>query len=122
MRLLVMPGLIAVTGFHRRDDMHQAGMVAAGGKHLGDDILLADVVLGDVLDGQASRAGQFGGTLAHPVTQRLGKSRVVEDADLPRRKKGRHSLRVAGPRQRAGDNHPVVAGQYPGEPFAVTLR
>src|SRR5262245_57679055 len=64
----------------------------------------------------------LGGTLAHAVTQRLGKSRVVEDADLPRRKKGRHSLRVASPRQRAGDDNPVVAGQHPREPFAVTLR
>ncbi len=54
MRLLVVPGLVAVAGFHRRDDMHQAGMVAANGKHLGDDVLLADVVLGKVFDGNAS--------------------------------------------------------------------
>ena len=41
MRLLVVPGLVAVAGFHCRDDMHQAGMVAADGKHLGDDGFLA---------------------------------------------------------------------------------
>src|SRR5439155_22465966 len=28
MRVLVMPGLVGVAGFHRRDDMHQAGTVA----------------------------------------------------------------------------------------------
>ena len=31
--------------------MDQAGMVAAHGKHPGDDVLLADVVLGNVFDG-----------------------------------------------------------------------
>ena len=49
-RRLVMPGLIAVTGFHRRYHMHQAGMLAALFQHLGDDLLLADVTLGDMLD------------------------------------------------------------------------
>ena len=33
---LVMPGLVALTGFHRRNDMHQARMIAAPLKHLGD--------------------------------------------------------------------------------------
>jgi hypothetical protein len=47
----VMPGLVGVAGFHRRDDMHQAGTVAADDKHPGDDVLLADVVLGNVFDG-----------------------------------------------------------------------
>ena len=37
MRAFVVPGLVAVTGFHRRDDMHQAGMVATDGKDLADD-------------------------------------------------------------------------------------
>ena len=32
MRVLVMPGLVGVAGFHRRDDMHQAGTVAADDK------------------------------------------------------------------------------------------
>jgi len=36
--------------------------------------------------------------------------------------KSRHSLRVTGSRQRAGDDHPVIAGEHPGEALAVTLR
>jgi len=44
MRALVVPGLVAVTGFHRRDDMDEAGMIATDGKHLGDNVLLADMV------------------------------------------------------------------------------
>ena len=40
-------------------------------------------------------------------------TRIVEDPDLPRRKKSRHSLRVTGPRQRAGDDDPIIAGEHP---------
>ena len=122
MRVLVMPGLVGVAGFHRRDDMHQAGTVAADDKHPGDDVLLADVVLGNVFDGNASGTRQLGGALAYSIAKWFGKSRVVEDPDLPRRKKSRHSLRVTGSRQRAGDDDPVIAGEHPGEALAVTLR
>ena len=122
MRLFVVPGLVGVAGFHRRDDMDQAGMVAAYGKYLGDDVFLANVLLGNVFDGDASRTGQFGSAVAHAITKRFGKSRIVEDPDLPGRKKSRHSLRVTGSRQRAGDDDPVVAGEHPGEALAVTLR
>ena len=121
MRLFVVPGLVGVAGFHRRDDMDQAGMVAAHGKYLGDDVFLANVLLGNVFDGDASRTGQFGSTVAHAITKRFGKSRIVEDPDLPRRKKPHHPLRIAGPGQRAGDDDPVVAGEHPGEAPAVTL-
>src|SRR5580704_8759552 len=92
MGLLAVPGLVGGTGFHRRDDMHQAGMVAACGQHLGNHLLLADVAVGNVLDGNAGSRSQLGGALAHTVTKRLGKSRIVEDADLPRRQKCRHPL------------------------------
>jgi hypothetical protein len=122
MRLFVVPGLVGVAGFHRRDDMDQAGMVAAHGKYLGDDVFLANVLLGNVFDGDASRTGQFGSAVAHAITKRFGKSRIVEDPDLPRRKKPHHPLRIAGPGQRAGDDDPVVAGEHPGEALAVTLR
>src|SRR6266567_2795689 len=122
MRLLVVPGLVGVAGFHRRDDMHQAGGVAADGEQLGDDVFLADMVFDNVFDGNASRTGQLGSAGAHAITKRLGKSRIVEDPDLSRRQKPRHSLRIAGPGQRAGDDDPVVAGEHPGEALAVTLR
>src|SRR5262249_17982316 len=48
--------------------------------------------------------------------------RIVEDADLPRRQKCRHSLRITGPWQRAGDDDAVVAGEHPGEALTVTIR
>jgi hypothetical protein len=122
MGAFVVPGLIAVAGFHCRDDMHQAGMVAAAGEHLGDDVLLADVALGNVLDGHAGGTGQVGGALAHTITERFGKPRIVEDRYLPGREKCRHSPRIAGPRQCASDDDPVVTGEHPGEALAVALR
>src|SRR6202007_2614546 len=122
MRLFVVPGLVGVAGFHRRDDMDQAGMVPAYGKYLGDDVFLANLLLGNVFYADASRTGQFGSAVAHAITKRCGKSRIVEDPDLPRRKKPHHTLRIAGPGQRAGDDDPVVAGKHPGEALAVTLR
>src|SRR3984957_14210510 len=70
----------------------------------------------------ASGTRQLGGALAHSIAKRFGKSRIVEDPDLPRRKKSRHSFRVTGSRQRAGDDDPVIAGEHPGEALAVTLR
>src|SRR6516225_6018290 len=122
MRALVVPGLVAVTGFHRRDDMHQAGMIATEGKHLGDDVLLADMVLGKMFDGDASSTGQLSSSFADAIAKRFGKSRIVEDADLARRQKCRHSLGIAGPQKRAGDDDPIIAGEHPSETLAVPLR
>jgi hypothetical protein len=98
------------------------GSFAAAGEHLGDDALLADVALGNVLDGHAGGTGQLGGADAHPIPQRFGKSRIVEDPDLPGREKCRHSLRIAGSRQCAGDDDPIITGEHSGEALAGPLR
>src|SRR5499427_3820293 len=55
------------------------------------------------------------------VTKRLGKSRIVEDADLPRRQECRHPFCITHSGQRTGDDDPVVAREHPGEALAVTL-
>ena len=70
--------------------MHQAGVVAARGQHRGNYLLLADVTAGKVFDGNAGGRSQLGGALTQTVTKRLGKSRILEDADLPRRQECRH--------------------------------
>ena len=72
--------------------MDQAGMVAARGQHFGNHVLFADVAAGNVLDGNAGSRSQLGSALAHTVTKRLGKPRIVEDADLPRREKCRNAV------------------------------
>ena len=101
--------------------MHQTGMIAVHGQHFGNHVFLADVAVGNVLDGDAGSSRQLGGALAHAVTKRFGKSRIVENADLPCRKKCRHPLRIARAGQGAGDDDPVVAGEHPGEALAVAL-
>ncbi len=72
--------------------------------------------------GGSATSGSLIGALAHSIAKRFGKSRIVEDPDLPGRKKSRHRLRLTGSRQRAGDDDPVIAGEHPGEALAVTLR
>src|ERR1700747_3174778 len=74
-----------------------------------------------VLEVKAGSRSQLGSAPAHTVTKRLGKSRIVEDADLPRRQKCRHPLCITHPGQSTGDDDPVVGGRHPGEPLAVTL-
>src|SRR5215831_8016851 len=85
MGLLAVPGSVGRAGLHCRDDMHQAGMVATFGQHLGNHVLFADVAVGNVFDGNAGSSSQLGGALTHAVTKRLGKSRMVltERGDHP---------------------------------------
>ena len=97
MGLLAVPGLVGRAGFHRRDDMHQTGMIAPPGQHFGNHVLLADVAIGNVLDGKAGSSRQLSGALAHAVTKRLGKSRIVENARAERMPSSpSHSMRPAG--------------------------
>jgi hypothetical protein len=60
---LVVPGLVGIAGFHRRNHVNKAGMLAASLDRLGDNVFLADVALGDVLDGDA---GLHSLGVAHP--------------------------------------------------------
>ena len=121
-RLLVMPRLIGVAGLHRRDDMHQARTIAARLKHLGDDRFLADVALGDMLDDDPRLRGQQGRALSHPLAQRRGKLRVVEDPHVPCIKEPRHPGGVAHRRKRSSDHYPVVARQHTGNPVVVAVQ
>ena len=121
-RLLVVPGLIGVAGFHGRDDVYQPGTVAALLQDPRHHILLADIALADVLDRQPRLAGQRGGAVAHTVSQRLGKLGVVEDADTTGIEIPGHPVRIANSRQCPGDHHPVVARQHTGDPIVVAVR
>ena len=120
--LLVVPRLVALARFHGRDHVHQPRMITTLGEHLGDHVLLANVRLVDVLDGHARHRRRFHGRRTNAIAQRLGKARVVKDADAARVQKARHPLRVTRPRQRACNDHPVVAGQHAHQPLAISLR
>ena len=105
----VVPRLVGIAGFHGRDDVHQAGVVATLFKHSCDDIFLADMRLADMLYGHSRLGGQCRRALAHTFTQRLGKFGVVEDADAPGIEISGHPRGVAHHRQRPGDHQPVIA-------------
>jgi len=75
MGFLAVPGLVGGAGFHRRNDMHQAGVVAARGQHRGNYLLLADVTAGKVFDGNAGGRSQLGSALAHEAARQIADSR-----------------------------------------------
>ena len=108
-RLLVVPGLISIAGFHGRDNVDQPRVIAALLEDPRDHILLADIALADVLDRQPRLGSQRCRAVSHTVSQRFGELRVVEDTDTPGSEIPRHPIRVAHPRQRPGDHHAVVA-------------
>ena len=75
---------------------------------LGRNILLANMRLVEMFYGYSRLGGQQCRSLAHSITQRLGKCRVVEDADAIGIEIPGHPRRVAYHRQCAGDDHTVV--------------
>jgi hypothetical protein len=50
--------IVGVAGLHRRDRMKQTGMLATLLQHLGDDRLLTDMALGDMLNRDPGFRGQ----------------------------------------------------------------
>ncbi len=121
-RLLVMSGLVSIAGFHRREDVHQPGAIAALLQHPRNNILLADKRLADVPDGHPGLSGQRYRTFANPIPQRHRKLWVVEDANPIGMQEARHPIRVAHPRKRFRDHHQVVAGQHARDLLVVALH
>jgi hypothetical protein len=119
---LVVPGLVGIAGFHRRNDMHKAGTVAASGEDFRDNLFFADVAFGDVLDRDSGLHRHRRGARAHRIAQRRGKLRIIENPNLVGVEKPRHSLGVAHPRKRPRHHHPIKTGQHRGNPLVVAFR
>ena len=97
MGFFVMPRLIGGANFHRGNDMHQSGMVAALGDHIGDKVFFTDVRLVDVLYGYPLFFRNLLGALAYVLAQRLGKYfGVIEYSDATGIQETRHAARVTG--------------------------
>lgn len=107
---LVMPGLIARTWLHCREDMHKAGMRTA----LNNDILyalfLTKVLFVDEIDGNAVLCGNSFSILPYLFPQRQRPLGIVENADAVRCQKQRHSLSIAYTGNGAGQNNTVKTG------------
>jgi len=98
MRPLVVPWLVARAGFHRRQDVNEAGVVTAPSEDLLDARLFAQAALAHELDLDAGLLGELLGVAPHLLAQRLGKTRVVEDADAVRVQVRGHAGGVGQPR------------------------
>jgi hypothetical protein len=122
MRLLIVPGLVGITRLHRRDDMHQPGMIPTCGQYLGDNRFLADMALGDMLDRYSRSRRNHRRSLPHPITQPGRKRRIIEDPYPPRPQQLRHPLGKARSRQGSRDHDPVVARQDTRQPISIPIR
>jgi len=97
-------------------------MIAALFENPRDDILLANMALGDVLDRHPALECQRCGAVSHPVSLFHRELRVVEDADPVGTQIPGHPLGIADAGQCPGDHNPIIAGQHPGDPVVVALR
>src|SRR4029077_12707619 len=97
-------------------------MIPALGKYLGDHFFFANVALGDVLDRNSGLARNRRRPLAHPITQRRGELRVIENTYTLRIKNVGHAPREARPRKRSGNQNTMVAGQSTRDMFAIPFR
>jgi hypothetical protein len=102
--------------------VHQTGAIATLAEHARDNVFLADMRLGEVLDGDARLSGQRCRTVTHAVAQRLGKFGVIENANALGIQISGHPGGIANHRQRPGDHQSVVARQHPGDPVVVAFR
>jgi hypothetical protein len=78
---LVVPRPVAVAGFHRREDVHRAGMLAALLEHPRDNRFLANMALGDVLDRDPCFRGKRCRTVSNTIPQLPRELWVIKDAD-----------------------------------------
>ena len=108
---LVVPGLERGTGFHRREDVDQAGVITALGDDRLDSLLLPEVVAPDELDDQPALLGEFLGVSTDLLSEGLGEQRVVEEANAIDPQVSRHGLGMADISECARDHHSVKAGQ-----------
>jgi hypothetical protein len=90
--------------------MHETGKVFTLLQDLGDDRFFADVALADMLDRDPCFSGWRCRRLAHPVTQRRGKFRIVEGAHMVGIEEPGHPGCVADRGKSSGYHHPAVAG------------
>ncbi len=110
---LVVPGLVGGAGFHRREDVDQAGVLAPGGEELLDPLLLPEILgAPHELDREAGLLGEPLGLDPNLVPERLGPAGVVEEPDLLGAQVRRHGPCVAEIGERAREHHPVEAGEH----------
>ena len=119
----VVPGPIRRARLHGREDVDQTRVVSAFGEDLFDPRLLAErLELADELDLQPRLGGEPLGVLPQLLAQRLGPTRIIEQADLVVTEIPAHRLGMTDIGQRAGDDDPVEARQDAADAVLVALE
>jgi len=108
---LVVPGPERGSGFHRREDVDQTGVITTPGDDCLDALFLPKVVAPDELDLQSVLAGKLLSACADLLSEPLGEQRVIEEANSPHPQVPRHGFCMADVGERANNHHPVEAGQ-----------
>lgn len=103
--LFVVPGLIAGTRFHGREDMDKTGLRAALSDNLLDALLLAKILFANEVDGKAVLTGNLFGVFPEVLPERHRPLGIVEYADVALPQKQCHSVGItnAGNRTRQYD-------------------
>jgi hypothetical protein len=111
-RFLVVPRLVGGTGFHGREDAHQAGVIPSLLEDCPYPIFFAEVPFTNEDNLQAVLGGESFGILSQGVAQRLSELGIIKNPDLASLQVGGHALGITEPRQRSLDQDAVVARQH----------
>ena len=91
------------------------------GKHALHQLFFADVALADVLDLQSGSITDLLRSRTDALSQRLGKWRVIKNADAAAVQQTAHPSCVARPRQCAHNQNTVIARQHSVHVDRVTI-
>jgi hypothetical protein len=108
---LVVPGPERGAGFHRREDMDQAGVITALGDDCFDALFLTEVVAPDKLDLQSVLTSKLPSACADLLSKLLGEQGVIEKSNSLQPQMPRHGLRMTDIGEGANNYHPVEARQ-----------
>ena len=121
-RPLVVPGLEGGAGFHGREDVDDAGVLAALGKDFLDAIVFAEVLLADEFNLHVVFLGQGLDVFVDFISHRRGPLLEVEDFDAVAEEKVGDGAWMANVGQRSLDDHPIETGNDAHDVVRVTFE
>ncbi|WP_219853514.1 hypothetical protein [Candidatus Hakubella thermalkaliphila] len=108
----VMPGFVAGTAFHCREDMHQARMGSPFFQDILNAVFLAKgFYFSNMLYLQSVLCGKLFCIVSDFPSQGLRKGGIIKDSDLVCIQKRGHALSIAPAGKSPPQDHPVIAGE-----------
>ena len=119
--LLVVPGLVGLTGFHGGEDMHQPRVIASCCEDIPNPVFFSEILLPDKLDLEAAFIGNPFGIVSQFISKGFGETWIVEDPNLIVAQKSAHPLSVTELGQSPPDHHTIKTGENPRNLVSVTV-